>query len=221
MSDLNFDSCLAIVTVAMLFLVVHIWIKPEQPQQAPQRTRRARQSLECKKAQPKAVFGLQKEAPVSLDTWPSLTSLGTSQLSCSSRKSSTMSLWPPSTMRNSTSAPSLVSQVKEILSVMMEKDSALSGRAQHLPKPLMERMRDRQRQSMSMPTLQPTAARLLDFNIRQKNFQSQLGISTLYSESLAQMIPQVPPQCPNTESWVLFSTGRAPFLTYEARKTLD
>ncbi|XP_039374447.1 uncharacterized protein LOC120394272 [Mauremys reevesii] len=153
---------------------------------------------------------------------PSVSTSATSQFSYSSRESTTSPLWSPSSfsLREAAMIQSEpLCHTGEIMPVGGWEGSANPIQAQPLTKPPAHSRRDRREQTMG---LDQTSIRGLDFNIRQKHLQSQLGAPTPYTESLAKMIPNVPAlHPPDRDPRVKFNMSRVPFLSCEVLEELD
>ncbi|XP_039374441.1 uncharacterized protein LOC120394270 isoform X2 [Mauremys reevesii] len=153
---------------------------------------------------------------------PSVSTSATSQFSYSSRESTTSPLWSPSSfsLREAAMIQSEpLCHTGEIMPVGGWEGSAHPIQAQPLPRPPAHSRRDRREQTMG---LDQTSIRGLDFNIRQKHLQSQLGAPTPYTASLAKMIPNVPAlHPPDRDPRVKFNMSRVPFLSCEVLEELD
>ncbi|XP_039397993.1 uncharacterized protein LOC120406885 [Mauremys reevesii] len=153
---------------------------------------------------------------------PSVSTATMSQFSYFSMKSTTSALWSPSSfsLREATMIQSdPLCHTGEIMPVGGWEGSAHPIQAQPLPRPPAHSRRDRREQTMG---LDQTSVRGLDFNIRQKHLQSQLGAPTPYTESLAKMIPNVPAlRPPDRDPRVKFNMSRVPFLSCEVLEELD
>ncbi|XP_044856610.1 uncharacterized protein LOC123357440 [Mauremys mutica] len=153
---------------------------------------------------------------------PSVSTSATGQFSYSSRESTTSALWSPSSfsLRKVTMIQSEpLCHTGEIMPVGGWEGSAHPIQAQPLTRPPAHSRRDRREQTMG---LDQTSIRGLDFNIRQKHLQSQLGAPTPYTESLAKMIPNVPAlRPPDRDPRVKFNMSRVPFLSCEVLEELD
>ncbi|XP_044865131.1 uncharacterized protein LOC123366087 [Mauremys mutica] len=153
---------------------------------------------------------------------PSVSTSATSQFSYSSRESTTSALWSPSSfpLREAAMIQSEpLCHTGEIMPVGGWEGSAHPIQAQPLTRPPAHSRRDRREQTMG---LDQTSVRGLDFNIRQKHLQSQLGAPTPYTESLAKMIPNVPAlRPPDRDPRVKFNMSRVPFLSCEVLEELD
>ncbi|XP_044873555.1 uncharacterized protein LOC123370805 isoform X1 [Mauremys mutica] len=153
---------------------------------------------------------------------PSVSTSAMSQFSYSSRESTTPALWSPSSfsLREAAMIQSEpLCHTGEIMPVGGWEGSAHPIQAQPLTRPPAHSRRDRGEQTMG---LDQTSVRGLDFNIRQKHLQSQLGAPTPYTESLAKMIPNVPAlRPPDRDPRVKFNMSRVPFLSCEVLEELD
>ncbi|XP_039384468.1 uncharacterized protein LOC120400136 [Mauremys reevesii] len=153
---------------------------------------------------------------------PSVSTSATSQFSYSSRESTTSALRSPSSFSLREAAMIQSEPLRhtgEIMPVGVWEGSAHPIQAQPLPRPPAHSRRDRGEQTMG---LDQTSVRGLDFNIRQKHLQSQLGAPTPYTESLAKMIPNVPAlRPPDRDPRVKFNMSRVPFLSREVLEELD
>ncbi|XP_044865069.1 uncharacterized protein LOC123366044 [Mauremys mutica] len=153
---------------------------------------------------------------------PSVSTSATSQFSSSSREPTTSALRSPSSFSLREAAMRQSEPLRhtgEIMPVGGWEGSAHPIQAQPLPRPPAHSRRDRREQTMG---LDQTSVRGLDFNIRQKHLQSQLGAPTPYTESLAKMIPNVPAlRPPDRDPRVKFNMSRVPFLSCEVLEELD
>ncbi|XP_044867099.1 uncharacterized protein LOC123367123 isoform X2 [Mauremys mutica] len=180
-------------------------------------------SLEtCCPVHPKKLRLAQRLRLVERNLQPSVSTAATGQFSYSSRESTTSALWSPSSfsLRKAAMIQSEpLCHTGEIMPVGGWEGSAHPIQAQPLPRPPAHSRRDRREQTMG---LDQTSIRGLDFNIRQKHLQSQLGAPTPYTESLAKMIPNVPAlRPPDRDPRVKFNMSRVPFLSCEVLEELD
>ncbi|XP_039386781.1 uncharacterized protein LOC120401193 [Mauremys reevesii] len=220
------DSSWVIYTCVLL--VLFIWVAMAMQHSFSWRSRmalRRKRTHRKKKQKPKA-FGCceeeLEEAGASLETWPSVSTSATSQFSYSSRESTTSPLWSPSffSLREAAMIQSEpLCHTGEIMPVGGWEGSAHPIQAQPLTRPPAHSRRDRREQTMG---LDQTSVRGLDFNIRQKHLQSQLGAPTPYTESLAKTIPNVPAlRPPDRDPRGKFNMSRVPFLSCEVLEELD
>ncbi|XP_044865044.1 uncharacterized protein LOC123366027 [Mauremys mutica] len=153
---------------------------------------------------------------------PSVSTSATSQFSSSSREPTTSALRSPSSFSLREAAMRQSEPLRhtgEIMPVGGWEGSAHPIQAQPLPRPPAHSRQDRREQTMG---LDQTSVRGLDFNIRQKHLQSQLGAPTPYTESLAKMIPNVPAlRPPDRDPRVKLNMSRVRFLSCEVLEELD
>ncbi|CAM4644366.1 unnamed protein product [Lepidochelys kempii] len=157
-----------------------------------------------------------------LDERPSVMTFAVSRFSDSSMESISSFPWNPSTfsLREASVARSEpLCHTREIMAVTGWEGSTYPIQDQPLPRPPVHSRRNRREQITS---LDQTSADGLDFNIRQKHLQSQLGAPTPYTESLAKMIPNAPAlRPPDRDPRVKFNMSRIPFLSHEVLEELD
>ncbi|CAM4529841.1 unnamed protein product [Caretta caretta] len=155
-------------------------------------------------------------------TQPSVMTFAMSRFSDSSMESITSFPWNPSSfsLREASVAWSEpLCHTREIMAVTGWEGSTHPIQDQPLPRPPVHSRRNRREQITS---LDQTSAHGLDFNIRQKHLQSQLGAPTPYTESLAKMIPNAPAlRPPDRDPRVKFNMSRIPFLSHEVLEELD
>ncbi|CAM4540984.1 unnamed protein product [Caretta caretta] len=153
---------------------------------------------------------------------PSVMTFAMSRFSDSSMESITSFPWNPSSfsLREASVARSEpLCHTREIMAVTGWGGSTHSIQDQPLPRPPVHSRRNRREQITS---LDQTSAHGLDFNIRQKHLQSQLGAPTPYTESLAKMIPNAPAlRPPDRDPRVKFNMSRVPFRSHEVLEELD
>ncbi|CAM4529971.1 unnamed protein product [Caretta caretta] len=153
---------------------------------------------------------------------PSVMTFAMSRFSDSSMESITSFPWNPSSfsLREASVARSEpLCHTREIMAVTGWGGSTHPIQDQPLPRPPVHSRRNRREQITS---LDQTSAHGLDFNIRQKHLQSQLGAPTPYTESLAKMIPNAPAlRPPDRDPRVKFNMSRVPFLSHEVLEELD
>ncbi|TFJ96027.1 glutamine amidotransferase [Platysternon megacephalum] len=153
---------------------------------------------------------------------PSVTISAASQFSYSSVESTTSFLWSPSSFslgEASVARSEPLCHTRKIVPVAGWEGSTHPIQAQPLPRPPVHSRRDRREQTTG---LDQTSAHGSDFNIPQNHLQSQLGAPTLYTESLAKMIPNAPVLRPlDRDPRVKFNMSRVPFLSCEVQEELD
>ncbi|CAM5141079.1 unnamed protein product [Natator depressus] len=153
---------------------------------------------------------------------PSVMTFAMSRFSDSSMESITSFPWNSSSffLREASAARSEpLCHTREIMAVKGWEGSTHPIQDQPLPRPPVHSRRNRREQIRS---LDQTSANGLDFNIRQKHLQSQLGAPTPYTESLAKMIPNATAlRPPDRDPRVKFNTSRVPFLSHEVLEELD
>ncbi|CAM4530041.1 unnamed protein product [Caretta caretta] len=153
---------------------------------------------------------------------PSVMTFAMSRFSDSSMESITSFPWNPSSfsLREASVARSEpLCHTREIMAVTGWEGSTHPIQDHLLPRPAVHSRRDWREQIMG---LDQTSAHGLDFNIRQKHLQSQLGAPTPYTESLAKMIPNAPAlRPPDRDPRVKFNMSRVPFLSHDVREELD
>ncbi|CAM4529104.1 unnamed protein product [Lepidochelys olivacea] len=153
---------------------------------------------------------------------PSVMTFAVSRFSDSSMESISSFPWNPSSfsLREASVARSEpLCHTREIMAVKGWEGSTHPIQDQPLPRPPVHSRRNRREQITS---LDQTSAHGLDFNIRQKHLQSQLGTPTPYTESLAKMIPNAPAlRPPDRDPRVKFNMSGIPFLSHEVLEELD
>ncbi|CAM5098443.1 unnamed protein product [Eretmochelys imbricata] len=153
---------------------------------------------------------------------PSVMTFAVSRFSDSSMESITSFPWNPSSfsLREASVARSEpLCHTREIMAVTGWEGSTHTIQDHLLPRPAVHSRRDRQEQILGLDQM---SAHGLDFNIRQKHLQSQLGAPTPYTESLAKMIPNAPAlRPPDRDPRVKFNMSRVPFLSHDVLKELD
>ncbi|CAM5141091.1 unnamed protein product [Natator depressus] len=153
---------------------------------------------------------------------PSVMTFAMSRFSDSSMESITSFPWNSSSfsLREASVARSEpLYHTREIMGVTGWEGSAHTIQDHLLPRPAVHSRRDRREQIMGLDQM---SAHGLDFNIRQKHLQSQLGAPTPYTESLAKMIPNAPAlRPPDRDPRVKFNISRVPFLSHDVREELD
>ncbi|CAM4529127.1 unnamed protein product [Lepidochelys olivacea] len=153
---------------------------------------------------------------------PSVMTFAVSRFSDSSMESISSFPWNPSSfsLREASVARSEpLCHTREIMAVKGWEGSTHPIEDQPLPRPPVHSRRNRREQITS---LDQTSAHGLDFNIRQKHLQSQLGTPTPYTESLAKMIPNAPAlRPPDRDPRVKFNMSGIPYLSHEVREELD
>ncbi|CAM4644510.1 unnamed protein product [Lepidochelys kempii] len=151
---------------------------------------------------------------------PSVMTFAVSRFSDSSMESISSFPWNPSSfsLREASVARSEpLCHTREIMAVTGWEGSTHPIQDQPLPRPPVHSRRNRREQITS---LDQTSAHGLDFNIRQKHLQSQLGAPTPYTESLAKMIPNAPAlRPPDRDPRVKFNMSGIPFLSHEVLTT--
>ncbi|CAM4529178.1 unnamed protein product [Lepidochelys olivacea] len=153
---------------------------------------------------------------------PSVMTFAVSRFSDSSMESISSFPWNPSSFsltEASVARSEPLCHTREIMAVKGWEGSTHPIQDQPLPRPPVHSRRNRREQITS---LDQTSAQGLDFNIRQKHLQSQLGAPTPYTESLAKMIPNVPAlRPPDRDPRVKFNMSRVPFRSHEVLEELD
>ncbi|CAM4529041.1 unnamed protein product [Lepidochelys olivacea] len=153
---------------------------------------------------------------------PSVMTFAVSRFSDSSMESISSFPWNPSSFsltEASVARSEPLCHTREIMAVKGWEGSTHPIQDQPLPRPPVHSRRNRREQITS---LDQTSVNGLDFNIRQKHLQSQLGAPTPYTESLAKMIPNaLALRPPDRDPRVKFNMSRVPFLSHEVLEELD